>query len=319
MNSFKLFISCFSAILLFVGCSDSSKVTGTAEETNELAIELSSSSTTPEEISSSSDAQDVSSSSAKVSSSSARSSSSSVASSSSGAESSSSAAVSSSSSKNTGNNDTKSSSSQQIPSSSSATVSSSSVTHSSSSISDGSAISPNTFDKYIAQFGIDSVQFDKAVMATAMIEDEKPGANDSSDTHPPHVFASEFAHVGIHQFVKQNIDAVYYLFPEASRMHADLINAIKNDNADCNLYLFNIYGDEHDVGHIVIDIKADSVTVLDIVANNCKETTRSRLVGFLFSYCGEMEKNPEIERIPVEIDIPSNECPAVEKENEWVK
>ena len=306
MNKLKLLITCFGSVLLFVGCGDSTKVTGTSEETNELAIELSSSATIPEEESSSS---------VKVSSSSAKSSSSVAPSSSSVAESSSDKQEKSSSSSK-GNTSTKSCSSQQIPSSSSTIVSSSSAKMPNSSATDASPARPNTLEKYIKQFGIDSLQFDNTVMASTTLETKAPG---SSDTNPPSIFDTEFGHVGLHPFVKANIAALDDLFPEAAKEYADLVTAIKNGNNECGLYLLNIYGEQQNIGHIAIDIQPDSITILDIVANNCKETTNGRLIGFLFSYCGEMNRYPELTRIPVEIDIPSNKCPSIKQNKEWVK
>ena len=309
MNKLKLLITCFGSVLLFVGCGDSTKVTGTSEETNELAIELSSSATIPEEESSSS---------VKVSSSSAKSSSSVAPSSSSVAESSSDKQEKSSSSSK-GNTSTKSCSSQQIPSSSSTIVSSSSAKMPNSSATDASPARPNTLEKYIKQFGIDSLQFDNTVMASTTLETKAPGSSDTSDTNPPSIFDTEFGHVGLHPFVKANIAALDDLFPEAAKEYADLVTAIKNGNNECGLYLLNIYGEQQNIGHIAIDIQPDSITILDIVANNCKETTNGRLIGFLFSYCGEMNRYPEPTRIPVEIDIPSNKCPSIKQNKEWVK
>lgn len=309
MNKLKLLITCFGSVLLFVGCGDSTKVTGTSEETNELAIELSSSATIPEEESSSS---------VKVSSSSAKSSSSVAPSSSSVAESSSDKQEKSSSSSK-GNTSTKSCSSQQIPSSSSTIVSSSSAKMPNSSATDASPARPNTLEKYIKQFGIDSLQFDNTVMASTTLETKAPGSSDTSDTNPPSIFDTEFGHVGLHPFVKANIAALDDLFPEAAKEYADLVTAIKNGNNECGLYLLNIYGEQQNIGHIAIDIQPDSITVLDIVANNCKETTNGQLIGFLFSYCGEMNRYPELTRIPVEIDIPSNKCPSIKQNKEWVK
>ena len=220
MNKLKLLITCFGSVLLFVGCGDSTKVTGTSEETNELAIELSSSATIPEEESSSS---------VKVSSSSAKSSSSVAPSSSSVAESSSDKQEKSSSSSK-GNTSTKSCSSQQIPSSSSTIVSSSSAKMPNSSATDASPARPNTLEKYIKQFGIDSLQFDNTVMASTTLETKAPGSSDTSDTNPPSIFDTEFGHVGLHPFVKANIAALDDLFPEAAKEYADLVTAIKNGN-----------------------------------------------------------------------------------------
>lgn len=310
MNKLKLLITCFGSVLLFVGCGDSTKVTGTSEETNELAIELSSSTTIPEEESSSS---------VKVSSSSAKSSSSVAASSSSIAKSSNDNQEKSSSSSRPGDTTAKSCSSQQIPSSSSTIVSSSSAKMPNSSATDASPARPNTLEKYIKQFGIDSLQFDNTVMASTTLETKAPGSSDTSDTNPPSIFDTEFGHVGLHPFVKANIAALDDLFPEAAKEYADLVTAIKNGNNECGLYLLNIYGEQQNIGHIAIDIQPDSITVLDIVANKCKQTTNGQLVGFLFSYCGEMERYPKLARIPIEVDIPLNKCPSLDEKKEWVK
>lgn len=188
-----------------------------------------------------------------------------------------------------------------------------------SSATDASPARPNTLEKYIKQFGIDSLQFDNTVMASTTLETKAPGSSDTSDTNPPSIFDTEFGHVGLHPFVKANIAALDDLFPEAAKEYADLVTAIKNGNNECGLYLLNIYGEQQNIGHIAIDIQPDSITVLDIVANKCKQTTNGQLVGFLFSYCGEMERYPKLARIPIEVDIPLNKCPSLDEKKEWVK
>ena len=308
-------IALFGIASMWVGCSDSQKITGTSEEENEvIAREESSSSSTPDAKSSSSSKKVESSSSKDVASMS--SSSSEVHFSTDSQNFSSSVEIASSSS------ELASSSSSSVESSSSSAESSSSseppiFDNSSSSSRPGAAegTNPNTFGYYISMFALDSTAFDSSVMASAIVYEEPPPASmptSSSSTTP-----KEFKVPGLHQFTKDNIDTLKLKFPTAVRKYKDLVTAIENGSAECNLYLYNVQGDVRTVGHVVANITADTITVLDIVSDKCSPTAEETF-GFLFTYCGEMSAEPELVRIAVESDIPANKCPNG-RVSEWIK
>ena len=305
MRNIRLFIiALFGIASLWVGCSDSQKVTGTSEEENEvIARDESSSSSLPEGKSSSSsknvepelsscssekDTQTTSSSSDKEKSSSSD------------------APVESSSSSAESSSSVESSSSLEPP-----------FYNSSSSdrpgAVEGSTNNPNTFDYYISTFALDSAAFDSSVMASAIVYVEPPPATlpVSSSSTP-----KEFREPGLHQFTKDNIDTLKLKFPKAVKRYKDLITAIENDSAECNLYLYNVNGSAQAAGHILAGITPDSITVVDIVSENCYPTA-GEIFGFLFTYCDEMNSEPELVRVAVESDIPANKCP--NGPSEWIK
>lgn len=306
-------IALFGIASMWVGCSDSQKITGTSEEPNEIAENESSSSAGPETISSSSSKKVESSSSKDVASMS--SSSSEVHFSTDSQNFSSSVEIASSSS------ELASSSSSSMESSSSSAESSSSseppiFDNSSSSSRPGVAegTNPNTFGYYISAFALDSAAFDSTVMASAIVYVEPPSASlpTSSSSTP-----KQFREPGLHQFTKDNIDTLKLKFPVAVRKYKDLITAIENGSAECNLYLYNVQGSAQTAGHTLANVTPDSVTVLDIVSENCNPTAEE-IFGFLFTFCGEMNSEPELVRIAVESDIPANKCPNG-RVSEWIK
>ena len=311
MRNIRLFIiALFGIASLWVGCSDSARVTGTSEEENEvIARNESSSSSGPEAKSSSSkdgesksssssgwnvsaDSRDISSSSSKVPEP---------------------VEGSSSSEKDT---QTTSSSSDKEESSSSSEPPPSFESSSSDrpGAVEGSTNNPNTFDYYISTFALDSAAFDSSVMASAIVYVEPPPATlpVSSSSTP-----KEFREPGLHQFMKDNIDTLKLKFPKAVKRYKDLITAIENGSAECNLYLYNVQGSAEAAGHTLASITPDSITVFDIVSEKCG-STETMMFGFLFTYCGEMNSEPELVRVTVESDNPKGKCPNGQI-MEWIK
>ena len=327
MKKLKIFFASFAMVLLCSGCSESDKLAGTAEEPNELAYQdqESSSSEKPDTLESSSSKQ------VKSSSSSERTKKSSSSSSKEPDK-----AKSSSSSKDNDKPDTSSS----APASSSSSEkppqgiqppdendksSSSSVPASSSSKGPGDGDTqsppqsstpenPPSLSDYIALFDLEDMPFDTTVMASVAMREES-----SSPQDPPSAQATEFDGIGVHQFVKQNIYALNELFPIAAKQYKKLADAIANDSAECGLYLLNIRGSNETVGHLLTKVSPDTMTVVDIVASNCLTNTNGKLVRFLFSYCGDVDRDPIIKRTSVTSDIPANRCPDKLMGSEWVK
>jgi len=307
----------------YIGCSDNSSLAGTAEEPNEIAYQdqVSSSSKEPDTlIPSSSERIRSSSSSSKEP---AKPKSSSSVKDNDRPDTSSSAPASSSSSEKPpqgiqppdgdmpfDGNDKSSSSS--VPSSSSFKDPGDGDTHTppQSSTPDN----PLSLSDYIAIFGLEDMTFDTTVMASIATKEDT-----SSPQQPPAAQTTEFDRIGVHQFVKQNIYALNDLFPIAAKQYKELAAAIANDSAECGLYLLNIRGSSENVGHLLTKVTPDSMTVVDIVAPNCTTNTNGKLVRFLFSYCGDVDSDPEIVRTSVISDVPMKQCPDRLTGNEWVK
>ena len=326
MNKLKIFFASFAMVLLCSGCSESDKLAGTAEEPNELAYQdqVSSSSKEPDTlISSSSERVKSSSSSSEKTSSSSSSqepvkpkSSSSVVDNDKPGTSSSAPASSSSSEKPPQGiqppDENDKSSSSSVPSSSSFKEPGDGDTHTPPQSS--TPENPPSLSDYIAIFGLEDMPFDSTVMASVAMREES-----SSPQDPPSAQATEFDGIGVHQFVKQNIYALQDLFPIAAKQYKELATAIANDSAECGLYLLNIRGSSENVGHLLTNVTPDSMTVVDIVAPNCMTNTNGKLVRFLFSYCGDVNSDPEIVRTSVTSDVPTKQCPDRLTGSEWVK
>lgn len=326
MNKLKIFFASFAMVLLCTGCSESDKLAGTAEEPNELAYQdqVSSSSKEPDTlISSSSERVKSSSSSSEKTSSSSSSqepvkpkSSSSVVDNDKPGTSSSAPASSSSSEKPPQGiqppDENDKSSSSSVPSSSSFKDPGDGDTHTPPQSS--TPENPPSLSDYIAIFGLEDMSFDTTVMASIATKEDT-----SSPQQPPAAQTSEFDRIGVHQFVKQNIYALQDLFPIAAKQYKELATAIANDSAECGLYLLNIRGSSENVGHLLTNVTPDSMTVVDIVAPNCMTNTNGKLVRFLFSYCGDVNSDPEIVRTSVTSDVPTKQCPDRLTGSEWVK
>ena len=322
MNKLKIFFASFAMVLLCTGCSESDKLAGTAEEPNELAYQdqVSSSSKEPDTlISSSSERVKSSSSSSEKTSSSSSSqepvkpkSSSSVVDNDKPGTSSSAPASSSSSEKPPQGiqppDENDKSSSSSVPSSSSFKDPGDGDTHTPPLSS--TPENPPSLSDYIAIFGLEDMPFDTTVMASIATKEDT-----SSPQQPPAAQTSEFDRIGVHQFVKQNIYALQDLFPIAAKQYKELATAI----AECGLYLLNIRGSSENVGHLLTNVTPDSMTVVDIVAPNCMTNTNGKLVRFLFSYCGDVNSDPEIVRTSVTSDVPTKQCPDRLTGSEWVK
>ena len=302
------------AVCFCAGCSDSPKLTGTAEETNEFAFVVSSS---DEGAYSSSD--ELLSSSSEISSSSERSSSSSSSSKGDMVSSSSrlddggevSSAVESSSSVKP---EVSSSSQKQESSSSEEESSSSAAPPQGGKLSSSSIVNPNSLEYYIEELGLNAHQVYEGVMAAKSTEEK------DSDTAPGQAAATEFDGPWPHRFVKQNIGALEYFFPDAADEYAGLIDSIKAGQAEdgCWLYMMNVYGNDKSVGYVLADVSENKVVVLDISAGECPNSAVNKTFRFLFRYCGVIATSPEIEHVEVDLNVPEGSCPSFDSESEWV-
>ena len=293
MKKFDLYLlfasaSLFAAIFA-AGCSDSPSVAGTAEEPNELAIELESSSSAEEPSSSAT----VSSSGVTVSSSSVYSS----------------AAVSSSGTVQSSSSVVESSSSRTVESSSDV-VMSSSGTQQGGNDGSNNILDPTSLDFVLKAFGIEDYTFDSNVLALHTIV-----GNEGSNSPP---MATEFDGPGLHPIVQQNIGALEEFFPEAAKEQAGLIvNGYMGDS--CKLYMANIWDtDNNAVAYIVADIGKDTLTVVDVVMDGCEKSVASGDPRALVYYCGKINRRPTEVHIPVNASADGMRCENISN-NEMTK
>ena len=181
-------------------------------------------------------------------------------------------------------------------------------------LSSSSIANPNSLEYYIEELGLNINQVYEGAMATKLTEET------DSDTAPGQAAATEFDGPWPHRFVKQNIGALEYFFPDAADEYAGLIDSIKAGQAEdgCWLYMMNVYGDGKSLGYVLADVSENKVVVLDIAAGECPNSAENKTFRFLFKYCGVIFTSPEIEHVEVDLNLPEGSCPSFDSESEWV-
>ena len=176
---------------------------------------------------------------------------------------------------------------------------------------------PGSLDSYLIQFNLKSDVLDKGLLSMKI--DYSKDVN-LSEPLPPSASATEFDGPWPHKFVKQNIHALYDYFPTAAEEYSEIVDSIMKGSLDanCGLYMFNVYGDGKSAGFVLAGIAMDTIKVLDIQAENCKAVPFGSIVRSLFYYCGELDSRPEIVHIPLENTL-SGSCPNKKTEDEWVR
>ena len=176
---------------------------------------------------------------------------------------------------------------------------------------------PGSLDSYLIQFNLKSDVLDKGLLSMKI--DYSKDVN-LSEPHPPSASATEFDGPWPHKFVKQNIHALYDYFPTAAEEYSEIVDSIMKGSLDanCGLYMFNVYGDGKSAGFVLAGIAMDTIKVLDIQAENCKAVPFGSIVRSLFYYCGELDSRPEVVHIPLENTL-SGSCPNKKTEDEWVR
>lgn len=277
--SMSIALVAFIAVCFCAGCSDTHKLTGTAEETNEFAIAESSSSFSSSSLENSGVG---------------------------------SSAVESSSSVEP----EVSSSSQKQESSSSEEGSSSSVAAPQSGTqSSSSRENSNSLEYYIEELGLNVNQLYENVLAAGLTEekdsDTAPGQAMATefDGPWPHRFVKE--NIGVlPYFFPEEADEYAGLVDSIESGLAD---------SGCGLYMMNVYGNEKAIAYVVADITADKIVVMDVSAGSCPNSAVNKIFRFLFRYCGEMESRPEIEHVEVNLNVSEGSCPEFDMDSEWVK
>ena len=283
MKMINLFMSialvAFIAVCFCAGCSDSHKLTGTAEETNEFAIAVSSSSFSSSSLENSGVG---------------------------------SSAVESSSSVEP----EVSSSSQKQESSSSEEGSSSSVADPQSGTQSASSLeNPNSLEYYIEELGLNVNQLYENVLAAGLTEekdsDTAPGQAMATEFDGPWPYQFVKENIGVlPYFFPEAADEYAGLVDSIESGLAD---------SGCGLYMMNVYGNEKAIAYVVADITADKIVVMDVSAGSCPNSAVNKIFRFLFRYCGEMESRPEIEHVEVNLNVSEGSCPDFDMDSEWVK
>ena len=282
---FTLSVLAALAVAFVCGCSDSDKLAGTAVEPNELALESSSSCLEPEERLSSSELDKP-----------------------------------------------QSSSSENEPASSSSEKPSESMLpepkSSSSSVSPGEpAMNPTGLEDYASFYGVSDAQFDKAVIASAIVYSAKPVStlnppqtpDDSSNTEirPVEGAATELNSPGLHK-MSGRLEALNSVFPESAKELVAQAQKAAAEDSSCETYLYNVRGQEGSIAHMLVGVASDTLTVLDIRDSNCR-STQGQVFGFVFIYCGEMDRMPFENRIYADRDPGAGKCPVIDTDYEWTE
>jgi hypothetical protein len=294
------------AVALVCGCSDSDKLAGTAVEPNEMAEN------DPNEV------KDPESSSSVID----------VESSSSSAE----VLENVSSSSNKGDNNTLRPGDIGVSSSSITPVepvSSSSARSDNDSRPGGeqSGTKPGAdLSGYGAYYGVSDASFDSVVVASTVVyggkvEAEIPIQNpdDSSDTHTPGTSAAvtELNSPGLHK-MGDRLKALYDVFPASAKALIALGEKAAAEDPSCETYLYNVRGQSGSIGHMLVGVASDTLTVLDIRDDKC-QSTEGLVVGFVFIYCGEMDRMPFENRIYADRDPGAGKCPVIDTDYEWTE
>jgi hypothetical protein len=305
MNKIKKFMAVIGLLFLF-GCSDSDKLAGTAVEPNEMAENVPNEVKDPE---SSSSVIDVESSSSSVK-----------------------VIENGSSSSNKGDNNTLRPGDIGVSSSSITPVEpvSSSSARSDNDARPGgeqSGTKPGAdLSGYGAYYGVSDASFDSVVIASTVVYGGKVDAeipiqnpDDSSDTQTPGTSAAvtELNSPGLHK-MGDRLKALYDVFPASAKALIALGEKAAAEDPSCETYLYNVRGQSGSIGHMLVGVASDTLTVLDIHDDKC-QSTEGLVVGFVFIYCGEMNSTPYEKRTSVDRDPSAGKCPTQDLGYEWTE
>lgn len=287
--SASLFVALSACFMCLCGCSESEKLTGTAVEPNEMAQRDSSSSEVEEKgLSSSSEKDEVP-----------------------------------QSSSSDGKGNTLAPEPHSVSSSSIVPIdySSSSSTR---TPGDQSGTKPGAdLADYGAYYGVPDEAFANVVVASVVVygngvvaADPIQDPNDSTDTHPgSSTVVTELNNPGLHK-MGDRLDALHAVFRESADTLIALGKQAAAEDPSCETYLYNVRGQAGSIGHMLVGVASDTLTVLDIRDEKCR-STEDLVVGFVFIYCGEMDSKPYEKRVYVDRDPSAGKCPAVDLSYEW--
>jgi hypothetical protein len=149
-----------------------------------------------------------------------------------------------------------------------------------------------SLNDYLKKYGITGVSYDEHVLAYNKTFDSSKETTESENI-------AELRTVGLHKFTRDNLKGTVYLFPGTMLQHSNLYS--KEDEVyigedGCPLYVLNII-DTSPAIHVLTSITKDTITIADI-HDNCDYECRpfDMHVGFLIAYCGEISESPKIVR-----------------------
>lgn len=178
---------------------------------------------------------------------------------------------------------------------------------------------------YAEYYGVLNVEFDDAVLASTVVYDgEKVSAanpiqtpDDTTDTQIPGESSAvtELNSPGLHEMTDR-LDALHAVFRESADTLIALGKKASAEDPSCGTYLYNVRGQSGAIGQVLVGVASDTLTVIDIVAKGCSGT-EGKIVGFVFIYCGEMERMPYEKRETLVRDPSAGKCPNVDPNYEW--
>ena len=186
---------------------------------------------------------------------------------------------------------------------------------------------PAGLEDYASFYGVSDAQFDKAVIASAVVYSAKPvntlnpphTPDDSSDTgnQPVEGAATELNSPGLHK-MSGRLEALNSVFPESAKGLIAQAQKAAAEDPSCETYLYNVRGQEGSIAHMLVGVASDTLTVLDIRDSNCR-STQGQVFGFVFIYCGEMDRMPFENRIYADRDLGAGKCPVIDTDYEWTE
>lgn len=179
---------------------------------------------------------------------------------------------------------------------------------------------------YGAYYGVSDASFDSVVIASTVVYGGKVDAeipiqnpDDSSDTQTPGTSAAvtELNSPGLHK-MGDRLKALYDVFPASAKALIALGEKAAAEDSSCETYLYNVRGQEGSIAHMLVGVASDTLTVLDIRDSNCR-STQGQVFGFVFIYCGEMDRMPFENRIYADRDPGAGKCPVIDTDYEWTE
>lgn len=182
-------------------------------------------------------------------------------------------------------------------------------------------------EDYASFYGVLNAQFDKAVIASAVVYSAKSVStlnppqtpDDSSDTgdQPVEGAVTELNSPGLHK-MSGRLEALNSVFPESAKELVAQAQKAAAEDPSCETYLYNVRGQEGSIAHMLVGVASDTLTVLDIRDSNCR-STQGQVFGFVFIYCGEMDRMPFENRIYADRDPGAGKCPVIDTDYEWTE
>lgn len=186
---------------------------------------------------------------------------------------------------------------------------------------------PAGLEDYASFYGVLDAQFDKAVIASAVVYSANPVGtlnppqtpDDSSDTgdQPVEGAVTELNSPGLHK-MSGRLEALNSVFPESAKELVAQAQKAAAEDPSCETYLYNVRGQEGSIAHMLVGVASDTLTVLDIRDSNCR-STQGQVFGFVFIYCGEMDRMPFENRIYADRDPGAGKCPVIDTDYEWTE